>query len=304
MDPIFASSALAEALVKSLPQSALEAWANIRRRSSQKATEEFIHSAQGKRASTVRFWCRVIALICVSVAALLLLASLAFFRWSDGATLLFVLSPLLLGATALGFGYLNYRSALESFVSSPVVKSGDLNGALKKMLSDISLPNLINLNRQQVTVYHDITTRQAQIAARNSQVAMSIGFLILVAGAIFAIRTNDDTSKLIVGALASIGSIMSGYIGRTFLTAQQRAMEQLYKYWKQPLSTSYLLNAERLAKEVSEVDSRDQMLIDVIAQILNVALLRDEDSSTQPLKSALKRTQRRVKANNSKGTAP
>jgi Cyanobacterial TRADD-N associated 2-Transmembrane domain len=190
-------------------------------------------------------------------------------------------------------GVLYYRSALKSFVPEIANKNRQrAEEQAKKILRDTSLGNLIGLNREQLALYHAITTHQARSAARNSQAAMSVGFLILLVGAAVAIQTNDQASKLVIGALASIGSIFSGYIGRTFLIAQQRAMEQLYRYWQQPLATSYLLSAERLAKELTDDTSKDEMLASVIGQALAAALFRkdDHDTGLDQLKLSHKRT--------------
>ena len=96
-------------------------------------------------------------------------------------------------------------------------------------------------------LYHKIATSQARAAGRNSQIFTIIGFLALVAGAIVAFSSKDETTKLLIGALASLGSLFSAYITRTFFVPQKAAIDQLYKYWEQPLATGYFLAAERIA---------------------------------------------------------
>jgi hypothetical protein len=150
----------------------------------------------------------------------------------------------------------------------------------EKWLSDPDLQNLLLVNRTQLNVYQEIATNDAKAASRNSRFAITIGFLILLAGAAVAIRTPDSTSKIVVGALASLGSVLSGYIGQTFLKAQAQAMRQLNYYFRQPLVASYLLSAERIALKLGDVDSTKKALLDVIKNVLIAANRSEELDST------------------------
>lgn len=139
-----------------------------------------------------------------------------------------------------------------------------------KWLQDPDLQNLITLNRTQMQVYHELATKQATYAARNSRRAMLVGFMLLVTGGVVALQADDDTSKVVAGTLAGLGSLLAGYIGQTFLAAEDRAMKQLNFYFQQPLVTSYMLAAERLTLKLTEA-KRDSVLSDVIKQILGAA---------------------------------
>ena len=86
----------------------------------------------------------------------------------------------------------------------------------EELARDTALPALIRYNRDQMALYHQIATTQARVAGRNSQMAITIGFLALVAGSIVAIISNDVTTKLITGSLAALGGIFSGYIAERF----------------------------------------------------------------------------------------
>lgn len=150
----------------------------------------------------------------------------------------------------------------------------------ERWLSDPDLQNLLLVNRTQLNVYQDIATKDAKAASRNSRFAMIIGFLILLVGSAIAIRTPNSTSKIVVGALASLGSLLSGYIGQTFLKAQAQAMKQLNYYFRQPLVASYLLSAERIALKLEDANSTKQALLDVIKNVLLVASRAEEHDST------------------------
>jgi len=174
----------------------------------------------------------------------------------------------------------NYQAGADSKSLSDEERLPD------RWLTDPDLQNLIILNRTQIGVYQDIATGDAKRAARNSQIAMSFGFLILVAGAVVTIVTPDSVAKIVVGVLASLGSVLSGYIGRTFLKAQDQAMYQLNYYFRQPLVTSYMLAAERLTLKLSEnVQVQQNALKDVIKNLLIAAGRAEQFDSSIPLKS-------------------
>jgi hypothetical protein len=150
-----------------------------------------------------------------------------------------------------------------------------------KWLQDPDLQNLITLNRTQMQVYHELATKQATYASRNSRRAMLVGFALLLVGGVVALRADEEASKVVVGALAGLGSLLAGYIGRTFLKAEDRAMQQLNFYFQQPLVTSYMLAAERLSLKLAN-SRRDTVLTDVIKQVLGAAQTAEKPSATRP----------------------
>ncbi|WP_432146530.1 TRADD-N-associated membrane domain-containing protein [Streptomyces sp. bgisy084] len=163
-----------------------------------------------------------------------------------------------------------YRAAEGSFVPSGMANSERDGPESPRLFEDPGLQNLIVLNRAQMQVYHEIATKQAKLASRNSRWAIAIGFIVLVAGAIVAIRTGDATSKIVTGSLALIGSLLSAYISRTFLHSEQQAMAQLNYYFRQPLVTSYVLSAERLTLK-SGGARREALVTEVVQGVLAAA---------------------------------
>jgi hypothetical protein len=184
-------------------------------------------------------------------------------------------------------GWRVYEYSYQSYRPQALVDATERERQEREELTrDTGLPALLKYNREQMALYHKIATSQARTAGRNSQIFMSIGFLALVVGATVAINANDQTTKLLVGALASLGSLFSAYITKTFFTAQKAAIDQLYKYWEQPLATSYFLSAERIASSLSDEGktARDQQLSSLITQVLQAAI-RAEPPAIPPSSS-------------------
>lgn len=140
-----------------------------------------------------------------------------------------------------------------------------------------TMKNLLLLNRQEMAQYHDLTKRQARRSFANSLVAMWAGLLILAA-TLFVVVAPDlvpGESKLTVAALGGVGTIVSGYITRTFLRQHSLSLQQLNSFFNQPLVSSYLLTAERVASQLEEPD-RTHALRTVVEEALAAARADDE----------------------------
>jgi hypothetical protein len=118
--------------------------------------------------------------------------------------------------------------------------------AFQEVTKRVDFPSLLRLNQTQIDRYHGITTDQAERSFRNSQLAMGVGLAFLTAGATIVFVAPDPASKIAVGAISSVAGALSGYIGATFLKAYNATLDQLNYYFRQPLTNSYLLSAERL----------------------------------------------------------
>lgn len=134
-----------------------------------------------------------------------------------------------------------------------------------------TLPSLIKANRQQMEAYDVLARSQAQTAFRNSQVAMGLGLLVLLSGAVVAIGTPDTTARITTASLSAIGGSLSGFIARTFLRTYHASLDQLNYYFQQPLVTSYLLSAERLIRSMSRAQ-RDPTFALLINRVIDVLI--------------------------------
>jgi len=63
------------------------------------------------------------------------------------------------------------------------------------------------------------------------------------------VGATDTTARIVTGSLTGVGGVLSGYITKTFLNDRRTALSQLNHYFQQPLTTGYLLTAERLASK-------------------------------------------------------
>lgn len=238
------------------------------------ARKKFEADPRGQRAKKHRQLLSLLGGVFLTAGLLFALIAPLLFDPGWRIVLSGVIASFVLGSACVGAGTLIYQNELESF--RPQAHHQALSGLDQKnveMLQESQLPALIVFNREEMGRYHKIATTQATRASRQSQIAIMVGFLVLVVGAVSAVRVHDETSKVLIAGLASLGGVFSAYITRTFFEAERAAVAQLYTYWKQPLSASYLLFAERVAKDLNELDNRaaSVQLAAVIKQGLTIA---------------------------------
>lgn len=147
---------------------------------------------------------------------------------------------------------------LEAKAREKVAESADQIDNAKDLVQ------LIKANRKQMAAYDVLAQAQAKNAFRNSQIAMAAGLIVLLAGAAVAISAPGVTTKVAAASLTAIGGAVSGFIAQTFLRTYSDAVKQLNFYFQQPLITSYVLTAQRLALELSCEEKRDEALDGVI----------------------------------------
>jgi hypothetical protein len=119
-------------------------------------------------------------------------------------------------------------------------------------IQDHTLKGLAWINFKQLRTFSVIAQKQARMSYYASLAAASISLLALTSGAAVAIGLSATTAKLTVSALATAGSVLSGFLAKTFLESYQLASRQMSYYYGQPLVHCYLLHAQWLASEAHQ----------------------------------------------------
>jgi hypothetical protein len=238
---------------------------------------KFETSPEGVRARRLRLLFRTTGAGILAFAAVVILFGSLTFHWRSSLIAASIGASVVLAGGVAVVGSIVYNSALGAFLPQAALNAEQkFVEEQERLARDIALPALLRYNREQMSRYHQIATTQARVAGRNSQIAMAVGFAALIGGSTVAIVSNDSTTKIVTGGLAAMGGIFSGFITRTFFVAQDKAISQLYKYWAQPLASSYFLAAERLVDGLTDGRSKDKELGKLIDQLLLIALHRDE----------------------------
>jgi hypothetical protein len=104
-------------------------------------------------------------------------------------------------------------------------------------------------------------TRQASRSFVAAQVAMGIGFILLVVFAVLAAEAKTTTAAVSAGGLGAVGAAFAAYIGKTFIRSQETAASHLRAYFDQPLELSRYLAAERLLADAKDLSPEQRAAI-------------------------------------------
>lgn len=192
---------------------------------------------------------------------------------------------------SLLLGILAFLPIIVSRLSSPVTARlklakvshyEDIEAAAKaerdKAIDDIKgtgdLPGLMLANKRQMDAYEALVRSQAESSHRASLVALAAALLVIGAGLLIALVSEDSATKHAAAVMAAAGAATCGFVAWNFIRAQQRNLDQMRSYLQQPLVQSYLLAAERIIGMMSN-ESKDEQY----KRILQSALAQTENVS-------------------------
>jgi hypothetical protein len=149
------------------------------------------------------------------------------------------------------------------------------------------LTELLAANRALLDAYQRPVRAQARTSYTYSQRAIFAGLVVLVTGVGIVLATDDATARVSVAGLAAVGSAVSGYIARTYLRIYDTAQEQLNFYFREPLITSYLLTAERIAEKLDGGRRQDAYSLMVGEIVRSVGAAPAREGASQDRSSTL-----------------
>ncbi|WP_141205791.1 TRADD-N-associated membrane domain-containing protein [Streptomyces griseorubiginosus] len=132
----------------------------------------------------------------------------------------------------------------------------------------LTLPELWAVTHRRLDHYHGIALRQAKQSFRNAQIAMGLGFTLLVAFVIIALNAATAAGSLVAGGLGAVSAGLAGYVSRTFIRSQEAAAVHLRAYFDQPLAFSRYLAAERLMADAGLSDEKHAEILSTLVQAM------------------------------------
>ncbi len=148
-------------------------------------------------------------------------------------------------------------------VTGPGGQAGEAPDEERQLLG---LTTLWTVTHKRLDLYHAIATGQARRSFRNAQIAISVGFTLLVGFAVLTAVTKDTATSVVIGGLGAVSAAFAGYIGRTFVKSQETAASHLRTYFDQPLEFARFLAAERLLTNVRLTDEQHAAVVSTLAQ--------------------------------------
>ncbi|MCX4231790.1 hypothetical protein [Streptomyces ortus] len=144
-----------------------------------------------------------------------------------------------------------------------------------------SLATLWAVTHARLDDYHRIAQGQATRSFHNAQLAMALGFALLVTFALVALYASSTAGAIVAGGLGTVSAGLAGFVSRTFVRSQETAAGHLRAYFDQPLEFSRYLAAERL---VASVDLSPEQRAEVVAAMVQ-AMIAGPSPSPMPLAS-------------------
>ncbi|MET7795805.1 TRADD-N-associated membrane domain-containing protein [Streptomyces decoyicus] len=141
-------------------------------------------------------------------------------------------------------------------------------GLQNDMESRLTLPELWTLTHRRLDHYHGIALGQAKQSFRNAQIAMGLGFLMLVTFVIVALNASTTAGSIVAGGLGAVSAALAGYVSRTFVRSQEASAGHLRAYFDQPLEFSRYLAAERLMADARLGEEKRAEILSVLLQAM------------------------------------
>ncbi|MGW1540890.1 TRADD-N-associated membrane domain-containing protein [Streptomyces sp. NPDC002309] len=129
---------------------------------------------------------------------------------------------------------------------SPSAASAANGAIVRPQLGGLALPELWSLTHTRLDAYHEIALAQAKRSFRNAQVAMGLGFALLLAFVFVALNASTTAGAVVAGGLGAVSAALAGYVSRTFVVSQTASAAHLRAYFDQPLEFARYLAAERI----------------------------------------------------------
>ncbi|MFB7082557.1 hypothetical protein [Streptomyces sp. NPDC056308] len=132
----------------------------------------------------------------------------------------------------------------------------------------LALAELWAATHARLELYHKIATGQAKQSFRNAQVAMVVGFVLLIAFVVVALQASTTAGSVVAGGLGAVSAALAGFVSKTFVRSQEASASHLRSYFDQPLELSRFLAAERLIADGKLSDEQRAEILMTLVQAM------------------------------------
>lgn len=136
---------------------------------------------------------------------------------------------------------------------------------------------------KRIDLYHDIATSQSRRSFFSSQVAIFVGFGLLIFFGLVATQAKDPAAAISAASVGVVGGGLSAYIASTFLKIQSESSAQLRQFFLQPVEFARLLGAERLIEGLDDTN-KAEAIQDVVRGIMAQQGRAEEKHETKGIK--------------------
>ncbi|MGW4552449.1 hypothetical protein ACWEOV_02210 [Streptomyces sp. NPDC004365] len=146
-----------------------------------------------------------------------------------------------------------------------------LDRDLEQRHARLTLPELWAVTHRRLDHYHGIALGQAKQSFLSAQIAMGLGFTLLVVFVIVALNASTVAGSVVAGGLGAVSAALAGYVSRTFIRSQEAAAGHLRAYFDQPLEFSRYLAAERLVVDAGLSEEHRAEVLRLLVQAMTAS---------------------------------
>jgi hypothetical protein len=142
-------------------------------------------------------------------------------------------------------------------------------GAVSSLVLRPAPPWLLELYNNQIEKYQADTQQRATISFFFAILAMSTGIGFVVWAGSYSITSDSVLKTVGTAAISTVGVTLSAYITKTFSDLHRVSLEQLNRYFRQPVLNEHVLTVERLAEQLSD-GAKESAYVRLIDKILSL----------------------------------
>ncbi|MCI5143134.1 MAG: hypothetical protein D3909_15685 [Candidatus Electrothrix sp. ATG1] len=132
---------------------------------------------------------------------------------------------------------------------------------------DIAIGRLFNLYSKQIEKYQQETRSRATWSFIFAILSMCAGMGFMFWGGQFILSAAGANHVTAGAAIAAIGGGISAYITKTFLDVHKLSLNQLNRYFTQPVINDHIVMAQRLAEDVRDDEIRKKSYEKIVTSV-------------------------------------
>jgi hypothetical protein len=151
------------------------------------------------------------------------------------------------------------------------VRTKQVAKCIEEIRSSMEMKRLFNLYSKQIEKYHVQTHIRATWSFMFAIFSMIAGLGFVIWGGVVLLTATETVALAAGGIISAIGGGVGGFITKTFLDVHKLSLNQLNRYFKQPVINDHILMAQRLADECNDPETKKkvyQTVIDSIATLI------------------------------------
>lgn len=151
------------------------------------------------------------------------------------------------------------------------VRTKQVAKCIEEIRSSMEMKRLFNLYSKQIEKYQVQTRIRATWSFMFAIFSMIAGLGFVIWGGIVLLTAKETIVLTAGGIISAIGGGVGGFITKTFLDVHKLSLNQLNRYFKQPVINDHILMAQRLADECNDLETKKkayQVVIDSIATLI------------------------------------